>query len=316
MAFTAYQNASKMIFNENTEELVEYYKEERLRQTERSLQAIIRSLCLYLTTLDDNKRYTQNTLRGILTVLEQDETDKICGIAWLLLLTQKACVPLIVWSKLDSPTAIMAALKKHSPAPTWYMTEDVLDASALVQIGLMIIKQPSERAWKMATKIFDHFTAILVDITYTAYLKFYNGVIRWKAQYAVKVAQHTKETIDTKRGLARYMHHAKNIKQKVDFSTQRKAIIQATLRKVNKQIEAPKSRVDILQETQTQAQFKSRSNNNNNNKKKKKKKSQGVPVPIEIEAFLSLGGNESLRDPRKRLNGANKEKELNGEKLT
>ena len=41
MAFTAYQNAAQIIFNENTDELVEFYKEERLRQTEGSLQAII-----------------------------------------------------------------------------------------------------------------------------------------------------------------------------------------------------------------------------------------------------------------------------------
>ena len=127
----------------------------------------------------------------------------------------------------------------------------------------------------MATKICDHVTGILVDITYTTYVKFYNGVIRWKARYAVQVAQHTKETIDTTRGVARYMHHAKNIKQKVDFSRQRKAIIQATLRKANKRIEALKSKVDILQETQTQAQSKSKSNNNNNNKKNKIKSSKG-----------------------------------------
>ena len=231
MAFTAYQNAAQIIFNENTEELVEFYKEERLRQTERSLQAIIRSLCLYLTTLDDNERYTQNTLRGITTVLEQDETDESCGIAWLLLLTQKACIPLTVWSELGSPIAMMAALTKHSPAPTRYTTEEVLDASTFVQIGSMIIKQPSERAWKMATKICEHVTPLLVDITYTTYVKFYNGVIRWKARYAVKVARHTKETIDTTRGVARFMHHAENMKQKADFSKQRKAIIQATLKK-------------------------------------------------------------------------------------
>ena len=83
---------------------------------------------------------------------------------------------------------MMAALTKHSPVPARYKTKDVLDASAFLQIGSMIIKQPSERAWKMATEICEHVTAILVDITYTTYVKFYNGVIRWKARYAVKVA--------------------------------------------------------------------------------------------------------------------------------
>ena len=95
--------------------------------------------------------------------------------------------------------------------------------------------------------------------------------------------------LDTTRGVARYMHHAENMKQKVDFSKQRKAIIQATLKKANKRIEALKSRVDILQETQTQSKSKS---NNNNKKKKKNKKSRGVPVPIEIAAFSSPGRNK------------------------
>ena len=170
------------------DDLVKHYREERLRQVEQSLHAIIRSLCTYLTTLDDNERYTQNTLRGIVTVLEQDQSDESYGIAWLLLLTQQACVPVTVWSELDSPVAMMAALTQHSPVPVRYKTKDVLDASAFLQIGSMIIKQPSERVWKMATMICEHVTPVLVDITYTTYVNFYNGVIKWKARYAVKEA--------------------------------------------------------------------------------------------------------------------------------
>ena len=247
-AFTAYQSTAQNIFNENTDKLVKHYREECLKQVKQSLHLIIRSLCTYLTTLEENERYTQNTLRGILTVLEQDQTDEICGIAWVLLLIQQACVPLTVWSELDSLVAMMAAPTKHSPVPAWHKTEDVLDASAFLQIGSMIIKQTSERAWKMATQICKHVTSILVDNIYTTYVKFYNGVIRWKVRYAVKVARHTRETVNTTRGVSRYMHHVENMKQKMDFSRQRKAIIQATLKKANKRIEALKSKVDMIQE--------------------------------------------------------------------
>ena len=57
-AFTAYQNTAQTIFNENTDDLVKHYREERLRQVERSLHAIIQSLCTYLTTLEENEWYT------------------------------------------------------------------------------------------------------------------------------------------------------------------------------------------------------------------------------------------------------------------
>ena len=67
-AFIAYQNTAQNIYNENTDNLVEHYREERLKQVERSLHSIIRSFCAYMTTLEEEERYTQNTLKGIVTV--------------------------------------------------------------------------------------------------------------------------------------------------------------------------------------------------------------------------------------------------------
>ena len=88
------------------------------------------------------------------------------------------------------------------------------------------------------------------------------------------------------------MHYAENMKQKVEFSRQRKAIIQATLRKANKRIEALKTRVDMLQEAQAQP----KSNFNNNKKEKKEKKPKSRPaITIEIDANSSPVGDESLR---------------------
>ena len=69
-AFDAYQNTAQLIYNENTNQLVKHYRDERLRQVKQSFQLIIRSFCLYITTLDEEERYTQNTLKGIVTVLE------------------------------------------------------------------------------------------------------------------------------------------------------------------------------------------------------------------------------------------------------
>ena len=202
-------------------------------------------------------------------VLEPNQLDEICGIAWLLLIVRQACVPLTIWSELDTPEEMMATLTQHIPVPARLIVKNVMNASAFLQIGLMTIKQPSERVWNMATKICKHLTPVLVGITYTTNIKLYNGVIKWKARYIVKEARYTRETVDTMRDVVRFMHHAENLKQKTDFSRLRKVIVQATLEKANKRIVALKSRVDTILEAQSQPKSSS-----NNNKKKKKKKSR------------------------------------------
>ena len=50
-------------------------------------------------------------------VLEQNQLDEICGIAWLLLIVRQACVPLTIWSELDTPEEMMATLTQHIPVP-------------------------------------------------------------------------------------------------------------------------------------------------------------------------------------------------------
>ena len=107
--------------NENTDNLVKHYRNERLKQVDRSFHLIIRSFCLYITTLKKEERYTQNTLNGIVTVLEPNQSDEISGIAWLLLIVREACVPLMIWSELDTPEEMMAALTQHTPVPDQYI---------------------------------------------------------------------------------------------------------------------------------------------------------------------------------------------------
>ena len=234
--------------NENTDNLVKHYRNERLKQVDRSFHLIIRSFCLYITTLKKEERYTQNTLKGIVTVLELNQSNVIVGMQWLLLIIRQACVPLTIWSELDTPEEMMTALTQHTPVPARYIAENVLDASAFLQIGVMTIKQPSKRVCNMATKICKQLTLVLVYITYTTNIKFYNRVIKWQARYAVKEARYTRETVDTTRDVCRFMHHAGNLKQKLDFSRLRKVIVRALLEKANIRIGALKSRVDTILE--------------------------------------------------------------------
>ena len=86
-------------------------------------------------------------------------------------------MPLTIWSELETPEEMIAAQTQHTPVPARYIAVNVMNASFFLQIGLMIIKQPSERVWNSAMKICEQLILVLVDITYTINTKFYNGVI-------------------------------------------------------------------------------------------------------------------------------------------
>ena len=181
-AFDVYQTLSQNIYNEIIDHFVKHYRNDRLRQVEQLFRLIIRPFCTYITTLEEEERYTQNTLKGIVTVLEPNQSDKICGTTWLLLLTRKAYVPLTGWSELATPEKMMIALTQHTLVPL-QMTVATKDT---LQIGSIIIKHPLESIWKMAKNICKQLTPVLVTITYISNIKFYNGVILWKARYTVQ----------------------------------------------------------------------------------------------------------------------------------
>ena len=67
-AFDVYQTLFQNIYNENTDHLVKHYRNDCLRQVEQLFHLIIQSYCTYITTLEDEERYTQNTLRGIVII--------------------------------------------------------------------------------------------------------------------------------------------------------------------------------------------------------------------------------------------------------
>ena len=164
----------------------------------------------------------------------------------------------------------MAALTQNTPFPV-RMTTATKDT---LQIGSIIIKQPSESVWKVVIKIFKQLRLVLVDITYTTNTKFYNGVIRWKARYAVKEAKYTRETVDTTKDVNKFMYHADNLKDKMAFSKIRKEIVQSSLKKANRRITALRSKVQNI---------KSKLNNRTSNKIK-------PPLPVTIEISNNMNG--------------------------
>ena len=134
--FNTYQAEYQNIYNENTDDLIEHYKFDQCRQVEASFQHIIRSFFMYTNALEEQEKYTQNTLRGIVTVIEPNNSDDACGLTWLLLLTREACIPLTSWSELGSAERMMEALTRHSPVPE----KMTVATTETLQIGSIIIK--------------------------------------------------------------------------------------------------------------------------------------------------------------------------------
>lgn len=141
----------------------------------------------------------------------ENHYDKICGFAYMLLITGKANNALRSWANIKDRHSLAVKLTTKLSVPVRH-PENYTDKATFC-IGSMYFEYPCET---------------LIALTYGSQTKFYNKIILAKARFVVKEWKWRKETIDRTKEVTKFIRNEPTLQELTAFKQFKKGLVNST----------------------------------------------------------------------------------------
>jgi hypothetical protein len=232
--YNKFQLESQKNFNEYQKFELIYREETRHKCLQKSLKKIICAHATGLIEKEEWSRYIKKVLNNNNSKSTESSLDSVCGSAYVILLTRKACTSLIEWSNLETPETMMNTLTTTLTNPKCLLEAEANNqkTNGTIRISNMMFIRPDSNIWKLANKTVNDLQELVADFSLGTKNKFHKKLVEAKANHAIKKQQYTTNTVDMTSKVSKVLLNAKNLQDKLEYSRFRRNIISLTVDKL------------------------------------------------------------------------------------